>query len=252
MIESITQLPYLREKSIYLGVVMSTKEHNLKRKYAIIEVPSRILGRFKEVPGVEGSHNIILLEDVIRCNLKSIFSYFGYDHYESWVFKVTKDAEMEIENDISTTFIQKIEKGVKNRRKGKPVRFVYDKQMDPLLLDFLMKKLNLSTKDSLIPGGRIHNFRHFMDFPDVFRETGQRKKPFLHPLLKNVTRVTDVVLENDVMLSFPYHSFDPVIDLLREAAIDPDVASIKITAYRLASNSRIVNALVNAVRNGKQ
>ncbi|HLA54102.1 MAG TPA: polyphosphate kinase 1 [Flavitalea sp.] len=251
MIESITQLPYLREKSIYLGVVMSTKEHNLKRKYSIIEVPSRILGRFKEVPGAEGSHNIILLEDVIRCNLKSIFSYFGYDHYESWAFKLTKDAEMEIENDLSTTILQKIEKGVKSRRKGKPVRFVYDKQMDPLLLDFLMKKLNLTTKDSLIPGGRIHNFRHFMDFPNVFRETGLRKKPFLHPLLKNVTRVTDVVLENDVMLSFPYHSFDPVIDLLREAAIDPDVASIRITAYRLASHSRIVNALVNAARNGK-
>jgi len=252
MIESIAQLPYLREKSIYLGVVLSTRDHSLKRKYAIIEVPSKMMGRFKELPSPEGENNIILLEDVIRFNLKNIFSFFGYDHYDSWIFKVTKDAEMDIDNDVSTSFIQKIEKGLKNRRKGKAVRFVYDKEMDPLLLDFLMKKLNLSNKDTLIPGGRIHNFRHFIEFPDVFADNGHRNKPFLHPLLKYATRVTDVVLENDVMLNFPYHSFDPVIDLLREAAIDPEVIAIKITAYRLAANSKIVNALVNAVRNGKQ
>lgn len=252
MVEGITQLPYLREKSIYLGVVLSKRDHTLKRKYAILEVPSKVLGRFKELPSPEGRHHIILLEDVIRYNLKSIFSFFGYDHYESWVFKVTKDAEMDIDNDISTSFIHKIEKGLKNRRKGKPVRFVYDKSMDPLLLEFLMKKLNLAKKDSLIPGGRIHNFRHFMDFPDVFPHTGKRKKPFLHPLLKYSQRVTDVVLNHDVLLNFPYHSFDPVIDLLREAAIDPAVTSIKITAYRLAPSSKIVNALVNAVRNGKR
>ncbi len=252
MIESIAQLPYLREKSIYLGVVLSTKDHSLKRKYAIIEVPSKVAGRFRELPSPEGEQNIILLEDVIRFNLKNIFSFFGYDEYDSWIFKVTKDAEMDIDQDMTTSFIQKIEKGLKNRRKGKAVRFVYDKEMDPLLLDFLMKKLNLSTKDSLIPGGRIHNFRHFMEFPDVFTESGHRNKPFLHPLLKYANRVTDVVLENDVMLNFPYHSFDPVIDLLREAAIDPEVTAIKITAYRLASNSKIVNALVNAARNGKQ
>ncbi|HUQ65706.1 MAG TPA: polyphosphate kinase 1, partial [Flavitalea sp.] len=187
----------------------------------------------------------------IRFNLKSIFSFFGYDHYESWVFKVTKDAEMDIDNDVTTSFIQKIEKGLKNRRKGKPVRFVYDKEMDASLLEFLMVKLNLSKKDSLIPGGRIHNFRHFIDFPDVFREKSKRKKPFLHPMLRDVQRVTDVVLKKDVMLNFPYHSFDAVIDLLREAAIDPTVTTIKITAYRLAMHSKIVNALVNAVRNGK-
>lgn len=251
MVESITQLPYLREKSIYLGVVLSKSDHSLKRKYAIIEVPSKLLGRFYELPAPDGEHHIILLEDIIRHNLKSVFSFFGYDQYDSWIFKVTKDAEMDIDNDISTSFIQKIEKGLKNRRKGKAVRFVYDKEMDPSLLEFLMVKLNLSKKDSLIPGGRIHNFRHFMDFPDVFPQAGKRRKPFLHPLLKYAQRVTDVVVKKDVMLNFPYHSFDPVIDLLREAAIDPMVTSIKITAYRLATNSKIVNALVNAVRNGK-
>lgn len=252
MIESIPQLPYVRDKSIYLGVVLSRKDSTLKRKYAIIEVPSKVVGRFLKLPSPEGEHHIILLEDVIRFNLKSIFSYFGYDRFGSWVFKVTKDAEMDIDNDVSTTLIQKIEKGVKNRRKGKPVRFVYDKEMDSGLLDYLIRKLNLSRKESVIPGGRIHNFRHFMDFPDVFQKKGQRKRPFPHPLLRNTIRVTDIMQQKDIMLNFPYHSFNPVIDLLREAAIDPDVTVIKITAYRLASNSKVINALINAVRNGKQ
>jgi polyphosphate kinase len=252
MIESIAQFPYLREKSIYLGVVLSRRDATLKRKYAIIEVPTRANGRFLQLPSPAGEHHIILLEDVIRYNLKSIFSYFGYDRYASWVFKVTKDAEIDMDSDISTSLIQKIEKGVKNRRKGKTVRFVYDKQMDAGLMDFLIRKLNLTHKDSLIPGGRIHNFRHFMDFPDVFEKRGSRKRPFPHPLLKQALRVTDVVQETDIMLNFPYHSFHHIIDLLREAAIDPDVTVIKITAYRLASNSKVINSLINAVRNGKQ
>jgi polyphosphate kinase len=252
MIESIPQFPYLRDKSIYIAVVLSRKDGSMKRKYALIEVPSRVLGRFVQLPSPSmDEHHIILLEDIIRYNLRNIFAYFGYDTYESWVFKVTRDAEIDLDNDVSTTLIQKIEKGLKNRRKGKPVRFVYDEQMDKGLLDYLLKRLNLSKKSgNLIPGGRIHNFRHFMDFPDVFKK-GHRRKSFTHPALQKSPRVTDVVLEQDVMLHFPYHSFNPVIDLLREAAIDPNVTTIKITGYRLASNSKIINALINAVRNGK-
>src|SRR5882757_4465755 len=253
MVESIPQFPYLRDKSIYLGVVLSRQDGSMKRKYALIEVPSRVLGRFVQLPSpAMDEHHIILLEDIIRYNLRNIFAYFGYDTYESWVFKVTRDAEIDLDNDVSTTLIQKIEKGLKNRRKGKPVRFVYDEQMDKGLLEYLMKRLNLTRKDgNLIPGGRIHNFRHFMDFPDVFPKKGQRRKSFVHPLLVKTPRVTDVVLEQDVMLHFPYHSFNPVIDMLREAAIDPNVTTIKITCYRLAENSKIINTLVNAVRNGK-
>ena len=252
MIESIPQFPYLRDKSIYLGVVLSRRDGAMKRKYALIEIPSRVLGRFVLLPSPNPEENyIILLEDVVRYNMRSIFSYFGYDKYQSWVFKVTKDAEIDIDNDVSTTLIQKIEKGLKNRRKGRPVRFVYDKEMDEGLLQYLIKRLNLVKKGNLIPGGRIHNFRHFMDFPDVFPKKGQRKKPFIHPLLLKTPRVTDIVLEQDIMLHFPYHSFNPVIDLLREAAIDPNVISIKITCYRLAPNSKVINALINAVRNGK-
>jgi polyphosphate kinase len=252
MLESIPQFPYLRDKSIYLGVVLSRKDNSMRRKYALIEVPSKVLGRFVQLPSNPGEHYIILLEDVIRFNLKSIFSYFGYDQYEAWVFKMTRDAEIDMDADISTSLIQKIEKGVRNRRKGKPVRFVYDKEMDQGLLAYLMRRMDLTRQGAMIPGGRIHNFRHFMDFPDVFPKKGLRKKPFMHPFLMKAPRVTDVVLQKDIMLHFPYHSFNPVIDLLREAAMDPDVTTIKITCYRLASNSKVINALINAVRNGKQ
>jgi polyphosphate kinase len=124
--------------------------------------------------------------------------------------------------------------------------------MDAGLLEYLMKRLNLSRKDNIIPGARIHNFRHFMDFPDVFKNKSTRRQAFTHPELREALRVTDVIAEKDVMLHFPYHSFDSVIDLLREAAMDPLVTSIKITAYRLASNSKVINALINAVRNGKE
>jgi len=252
MIESIPDFPYLRDKSIYLGVVMSKKESALKRMYSIIEVPTRFQSRFVILPSPDGEKHILLLEDVIRFNLPEIFSYFGYDQYQSGVFKVTRDAEIDIDNDISTTLIQKIEKGLKNRRKGKPVRFIYDKEMDPGLLEFLIRKFNLTKRDNIIPGGRIHNFRQFMDFPkEVFNGESKRRKPFDHPLLIE-NRVTDVVLQKDVMLHFPYHSYNAVIDLLREAAIDPDVTSIKVTCYRLARQSKIINALINAVRNGKQ
>ncbi|HVZ95517.1 MAG TPA: polyphosphate kinase 1, partial [Chitinophagaceae bacterium] len=166
--------------------------------------------------------------------------------------KVTRDAEIDIDNDVSTSLIQKIEKGLKNRKKGKPVRFIFDKEIDSDLLNYLIKKLGLTNKDHIQSSGRIHNFKDFMNFPDqVFQAKNPRKKPFIHPLLKGANSVTNVILERDVLLNFPYHSFDSVIDLLIEAAIAPDVVSIKLTCYRLAPRSNIINALTNAVRNGK-
>ena len=252
MIESLPQLPYLRDKSLYLGVVMRKKKSAYQQKYALIEVPAKAVGRFIILPSSGKEKQIILLEDVIRFNLPHIFSYFGYDDFDSYVFKVTKDAEIDIDNDVSTTFVEKIEKGVKNRRKGKPVRFVYDKEMDAGLLEYMIRRLSLNRKSNIIPGGRIHNFRHFMDFPDVFTAKNTRRPSFPHPELSGSIRVTDVIIKKDVMLHFPYHSFNGIIDLLREAAMDPDVNSIKITAYRLASNSKVINALINAARNGKE
>lgn len=252
LIEGIPQMPYLREKSIYLGVVMQRKKAAFKQQFAIIEIPSKAIGRFILLPQSNGKKYIILLEDIIRFNLPKIFSFFDYDYFESYVFKITRDAEIDYDSDFSSSFIQKIEKGLKNRRKGKPVRFIYDKEMNTGLLNYLIQKLQLSKKDNLIPGGRIHNFRHFMDFPVLLKVKNERLKPFIHPILKNKINISNVILKNDIMLHFPYHSFESLIDLLREAAMDPHVKTIKITNYRLASNSKIINALINAARNGKE
>jgi polyphosphate kinase len=183
MVESLPQLPYLRDKSIYLGVVMSKKNTAYKQKYALIEVPAKAVGRFVKLPAKAGESQIILLEDIVRFNLPYIFSYFEFDHFEAHVFKVTKDAEIDLDNDVSTSFVEKIEKGLKNRRKGKPVRFVYDKEMDAGLLEYLIRRLSLNRKSNIIPGGRIHNFRHFMDFPDVFHKQSTRRPSFTHPAL---------------------------------------------------------------------
>lgn len=247
-------MPYLRDKSLYLGIAMRKKEWQYESKFAIIEIPSRIIGRFVLLPSEDKDEKtVMLLEDVITFNLPHIFSYFGYDDFEANCFKVTKDAEFDLDNDIKTTLAEKIEKGIKSRRKGKPTRFVFDKEMDKALLEFLIRKLNLSKKDSIIPGGKIHNFRHFMDFPDVFKayKKPEERTSFDHHEFVG-KRVTDVIQKKDVLLTFPYHTYTPVIDLMREAAMDPDVKSIQITAYRLASNSKIVNALINAARNGKE
>ncbi len=252
MIEGLQQMPYLRDKSIYLAVTMHKKQSAYKHKYALIEVPAKANGRFILLPSKQDEKHIILLEDIIRFNLPYIFSYFGFDDFDAWIFKVTKDAEIDIDNDVTTTFVEKIEKGLKNRRKGKPVRFAYDKEMDSGLLEYLITRLNLNKKSNIIPGGRIHNFRHFMDFPNVFKATANKRFTLPHSLLKNNIRVAEVVQKNDVMLHFPYHSFNPIIDMLREAAMDETVVSIKITAYRLAENSKVINALINAARNGKE
>ena len=252
MIESLQAFPTLSDKSIYLACKMSKKDRTIPQRFALVSVPARRLSRFVILPSKEDEHYIILLEDIIRFCLPYIFSYFGYDVFSAHIIKVTRDAEIDFDSDIATSLIQKLEKGLRNRKKGKPVRFIFDKDIDASLLAYLIKRMGLSGKDNLIPGGRIHNFKDFIDFPEAaFTQKNARKKPFLHPLLKNVNQVTDVVLKRDVLLSFPYHSFDSLTDLLREAAIDPDVKIIKVTCYRLASRSKIINALTNAVRNGK-
>jgi polyphosphate kinase len=253
MIENIQHFPVLNDKSIYLACRLSRKDKTIPARFALVSVPARRLPRFVILPSKQGEHHIILLEDIIRFCLPQIFSFFGYDTFSAHIIKVTRDAEIDIDSDISTSLIQKIEKGLKSRKMGKPVRFVFDRNIDPSLLAYLIQRLGLSQTDNIIPGGSIHNFKDFMNFPDsVFAQRSARKKPFPHPLLRTVSRVTDIILEQDVLLHLPYHSFEAVIDLLREAAIDPDVTSIKITAYRLAPRSKVINALTNAVRNGKQ
>jgi polyphosphate kinase len=253
MIESIPELPLLRDKSIYLACSLSNLSNSFMNSYALIEVPTNVLPRFLILPSNKGEKNIILLEDIIRYCLPNLFTQFGFDSFEGYIIKVTRDAELDIDNDVNTDFIQSIEKGLKNRKKGKAVRLVYDKSIQKNLLNYLIKLLGLTRKDNLIAGGRIHNFKDFMDFPmEVFDKRITRNKPFVHPLFTQPVRILEVLNSKDVMLHFPYHSFDSIIDLLREAAIDPYVESIKITCYRLAKESKIIKALINALRNGKK
>jgi polyphosphate kinase len=252
MVESIPQAPLLKDNAIYLACVLGSNENPMMQRYALIEVPVKSLSRFILLPSEKDTRDIILLEDIIRCNLPNLFAAFGFNRFLSYVIKVTRDAEFELDYDVNKNLIQELEKGIRNRKKGQATRFVYDRNIDPGLLAYLTKRLNLSKKDNLIPGGRIHNFKDFMDFPPtVFSDFVPRSKPFVHPSLIQPCRIMDVLNHQDVMLNFPYHSFDSIIDLLREAAIDPFVQSIKITCYRLAKDSKIANALINAVRNGK-
>lgn len=253
MIESIPQMPLLRDKSIYMACVLGNTGNPMLQRYALIEIPTKVLPRFVILPSDSDEKDIILLEDIIRFNLRHLFAPFGFNRFLGYIIKVTRDAELEIDNDVNTNVIDEIERGLKNRKRGRATRFVYDKNIDSNLLEYLTKRLSLSKKDNLIPGGRIHNFKDFMNFPSsVFTNLKSRNKPFVHPLLQQPCRIMEVLDKRDVMLHTPYHSFDSIIDLLREAAIDPFVQSIKITCYRLAKDSKVVNALINAVRNGKK
>lgn len=252
MIESIPDLPLLNDRSIYLACVLGDTKNPLTQRYALISIPTRVLPRFVILPSEPGKKDIILLEDIVRYNLPNLFAPFGFDRFLGYIVKVTRDAEIDLDSDVTTDLISKIEKGLKNRKKGRTTRFVYDRGMEANLKEYLVKRLGMTGKDNLIAGGRIHNFKDFMDFPaSVFKDLASRPKPFVHPLLKQPCRIMEVIDKRDVMLHFPYHSFDSLIDLLREAAIDPFVQSIKITCYRMAKESKMINALINAVRNGK-
>lgn len=253
MIESMPTVPLLSDKDIYLACVLGNSKNAMLQRYSLIAVPTRYLPRFIILPTPNEEKHIILLEDIIRFSLPTLFAPFGFDKFMSAIIKVTRDAELETDQDINTNLIEELEKGIKARKRGRATRFIYDRNIDPSLLDYLIRRLGLTRRDNLIAGGRIHNFKDFMDFPEeVFEDIESSNKPFVHPLLVQPCRIMDVLDQRDVMLHFPYHSFDSVIDLLREAAIDPFVQSIKITAYRLAANSKIVNALINAVSNGKE
>lgn len=253
MIESIPQMPLLSDKAIYLACVLGNSQNPMLQRYALVSIPTKVLPRFVILPSGDGARDIILLEDIIRFNLPNLFAPFGFNRFLGYIIKVTRDAELEIDNDVNTNLIDELEKGLKNRKHGRATRFVFDRNIDANLLDYLIKRLNLTRKDGLIPGGRIHNFKDFMNFPSaVFTDLKPRPRPFVHPLLEQPRRIMEVLDKRDVMLHFPYHSFDSIIDLLREAAIDPFVQSIRITCYRLAKDSKVVNALINAVRNGKQ
>ncbi len=253
MLDSTSKFPYLKDKSGYLIIKLGRKQKDKKNKYALIEVPTDVLSRFVVLPKDKEKNFIILLDDVIRFCLEDIFPNFEHDYIEAFNIKLTRDAEMDIDNDVSKSFIEKITKGLKDRKKGQPVRLVYDSQISPDILEFIMKKIKLGKEENPIPGGRYHNFKDFIKFPNVGSPELSYKKtpPLKHPDLVNQTNLLKVIKKKDVLLTYPYQSFDHIIDILREASIDPKVVSIKITLYRVANNSNVVKALINALKNGK-
>ena len=255
LVDEHKSFPYMKDKSGYLFVRLIANSPRKKNKYALIEIPANSTSRFVILPAEKNKQYIILLDDVIRFNVNEMFSVFGYTTKEAINIKLTRDAELDIDQDVSKSMLEKISKGVKDRKKGQPVRFVYDSTMSKEMLSFIMKKLGMDKKDNAIPGGRYHNFKDFIKFPTI----GDKKLVYNHPhplnhkyLLNTDQTILSVVKEKDILLHYPYHSFNHIITLLREASLDPTVESIKITFYRVADSSKIANALINAIKNGKK
>ena len=252
-LSAVRELTEAADDNIFLAV----KFHTDARKaadYALIELPVAVCGRFIHLPDKEGKSYLMYLDDVIRFCLPMIFSGMDFVGYEAYAFKFTKDAEMEIDNDLRNGMLQKISKGVKSRRKGDALRVIYDAGMPKDLLKRVMNKLNLDKLDTVLAGGRYHNHKDLMSFPDCGRK--DLKYPAWPPLIKheldeNVS-LLKLIQEHDRYIHVPYHSFDYYIRVLQEAAISKNVKSIKTTLYRLAKGSKVVNALINAARNGKK
>lgn len=195
-----------------------------------------------------------MLDDVIRFCLHKIFNIFNYESLTANMIKITRDAELDIDDDLSKSFIEKLSTSIEDRRKGEPVRFVYDKMIDKDTLQFLLEKMGIMKTDSVIPGGRYHNRRDFMNFPSLGRKdlTYASIQPLPVQGLTSEESLLKKIAEKDYLQYTPYHTFSNIIWFLREAALDPKVKSVKITIYRLAKNSQVVNSLINAVKNGKQ
>ena len=254
ILDTVPEFPYLKNGIIYLAVRLSSKKADAKTRHALIEVSSDVLPRFLVLPAIGERRYVIMLDDVIRSGLRDIFSIFDFDDAQAYTIKLTRDAEIEIDDDVTMSLVEKISKSLKRRSEGAAVRFVYDRDIPQDFLNFIRKRANLRRLDNVIPGGRYHNARDFTRFPNVNGPALEYEpQPALHhPALEGKRSVLSVLKKQDVLIHTPYHSFHHIIDLLREAAIDPRVRSIQMTLYRVARDSAVVNALVNAVRNGKK
>jgi len=258
ILNELREFPTLKDTAAYLAVKMviignQAEEEEKENRYALIEIPKGI-DRFVVLPKEGDKNYIIILDDVIRYCLRNIFTMFEYESISAHMIKITRDAELDMDNDLSKSFIAKISSSVEHRKIGDPVRFVYDKNIGTETLNFLKEKMNIEDTDSVIPGGRYHNRRDYMGFPSLGRQDLMYEK--IVPQKVDGFRMEGSLLEQiakkDYLQYTPYHTFSYVIKFLREAALDPKVKSIKITVYRLASNSQVAASLINAVKNGKK
>jgi polyphosphate kinase len=252
MLHNVDKFPYLKDKAIYLATRLSGSEPEVETEYALIEIPGNI-SRFLVLPPEGEKKYIIILDDVIRYCLNDVFSIFHFDKFEAYTIKITRDAELDVDNDLSQSFLEKISVSVSRRNKGQPVRFLYDRSISDDMLEYLIREMDLDDDDNLIAGGRYHNFRDFMDFPDfgLPHLRVHPPKPLPHFRIKPHKSIFEIVSQKDILLHYPYQRFIDFINWLREAAIDPRVTTIRISLYRVATNSKIINALINAARNGK-
>jgi polyphosphate kinase len=249
MLDDSLPLPELRDRAIYFFVKLTK---NKKPRYALIEFPDN-LSRFMVLPETNNLKFIILLDDIIRYSLEDIFYIFDHDTIEAYSLQLTRDAELDLDKEVSEKFIDSLSKSLQKRRKGKPMRLLYDTEMPMDMLKYLTGKMGLHG-ESLIPGNRYHNFKNFIAFPNVGRKELEYGKNIPLPVdgLSFGKTLIGMIAKKDYLISTPYQSYDYVIHFLREAAIDPKVKEISIAVYRLAENSRIIHALINAAKNGKK
>ena len=242
-------LPELRDRAIYFFVKLTSGK---KSRFALIEFPDSI-SRFVVLPETNNLKFIILIDDIIRYNLEDIFFIFEHDTIEAYSLQLTRDAELDLDKEVSEKFIDSLAKSLQKRRKGKPMRLLYDSEMPLDMLRYLVSKMGLHG-ESLIPGNRYHNFKNFISFPNVGRAELEYEKSNPLPVggLSFGKSLMGMIAKKDYLISTPYQSYDYVIHFLREAAIDPKVKTISIAVYRLAENSRVVHALINAAKNGKK
>ena len=266
ILNDLAEFPILKDTSGYLAIKLvmkpiekpssilsMVKSSKPEIRYAIIEIPKTI-NRFVELPKVDNKQYIILLDDVIRYNLNHIFNIFDYEKVEAHMIKITRDAQLEIDSDLSKSMLEKIATSVKDRRIGEPVRFVYDQSIGKDTLKFFLTKMHIDSTDSIIPGGRYHNRRDYMDFPNLgrFDLLYQNNAPLPVDGLTLEGSILEKIKTKDYLVNAPYQSYAYIIKFLREAALDPKVTAIKITLYRLARNSQIISSLINAAKNGKK
>ncbi|GGF02795.1 polyphosphate kinase 1 [Flavobacterium limi] len=251
ILNDLAVFPVLKDTLGYLAVRLELANDEIR--YALIEIPKNI-NRFVVLPSEDEKQYVILIDDVIRYKLKSIFNIFDFKSVSAHMIKITRDAQLDIDSDLSKSMLEKIASSVKDRRIGEPVRFIYDSQIEDDTLHFFLEKMKIVETDSIIPGGRYHNRRDYMSFPNLGRYDLLYKpnEPLPVPGLSLDGSILEKINKKDYLVHAPYQSFSYLTKFLREAALDPKVTSIKITLYRLAKNSQIISSLINAAKNGKK